>query len=108
MIINKGTLIKTNDAILFLKNFNFLLLYKTTVSLLTSDIFISSAGLVYDWLQTNEKKKFRFQTLLETKKIRPKQKKYTANPTSFRIEKNFVVLYDLPFHTVIETCCGQR
>ena len=35
----------------------FLLLYKTPVSLFTPDIFISSAGLACDWLQTNEKKK---------------------------------------------------
>ena len=85
------------NTILFLKNFNFLFLYKIPVSLFTPDIFISSAGLACDWLQTNEKKKVRFQALLEIKKIRPEQKKYTANLTSFRIEKNLVVFYDLLF-----------
>ena len=54
MIINK---INTNNTILFLKNINLLLLYKTPVSLFTPNIFISSAGLACDWLQTNEKKK---------------------------------------------------
>ena len=90
----KVSLIKTGDTILFLKNFNFLLLYKTTVSLFTSDHHF------FRWIRwrlaTDKWKKWN-NFLFETKKIRPEQKKDMVNLTLFRIEKNIVVFYNLIF-----------
>ena len=55
-----------------------------------------------------EKKKVRFQTLLETKKILPEQEKYTANLTSFRIEKNLVDFYNLLFSFFFDSAKGEE
>ena len=65
-------------------------------------LFLPLDWLAIDYRQIKFKKKVRLQSLLETKKICPEQKKYAANLTSFRTEKNLV------FSSAFFFCFNER